>query len=505
MDSIQNPNKPNDFYSLFEGFTKEQIDMALKQITEGQRTFIMYYYGLGVDRLNGRELGEMFSLAASNVYIKINRGINGVKKVLSSLNEPNKYRIRNDEFYKNFSGYSRAQVDSVLETLDERKKGVICSYFGLGSEILTMKEIGAVYSVSSQRIKQIISQSIKLIKDKLENPKLLMEKSFSNDRYLNLLTLYGEIKVKGAIECLSDELCKKILKAYFGIGEESLTIKEISQVNDVSESVVCKVIKKGLDEVEAHVKNSEKVDSRLIKESEMQFFSHFKGYSKEETMGAFVKLSTKDQEILNLYHGLNTMRRTCSEISDLMGLPLSTVEEVVDNGVIKIKQLLLKEKLVSRSSGVRALFETYGEELVQRAINDLEDKEKEFLSLYYASGYSLEKISQKTAYSEKQLEEIEKVIMSKIESNIKVSFDGELMSSRRSVMKKKIKNISTMKQAIDNLPEKEREIIEMYFGLNGNGVLELDEICEKMCCNKNDLRRKIREIIDKINKYGKKK
>jgi RNA polymerase sigma factor (sigma-70 family) len=57
-------------------------------------------------------------------------------------------------------------VDKYIGLLNNRQKGVICSYFGIGRESATLEEIAKKYKISLERVRFIKNQSLEVIRRK---------------------------------------------------------------------------------------------------------------------------------------------------------------------------------------------------------------------------------------------------------------------------------------------------------------------------------------------------
>lgn len=58
----------------------------------------------------------------------------------------------------------RTQLDMVMEGLSDREKNIVCSYFGIFGESLTLAQIGDEYDLTKERIRQIKESAIRKIR-----------------------------------------------------------------------------------------------------------------------------------------------------------------------------------------------------------------------------------------------------------------------------------------------------------------------------------------------------
>ena len=60
-------------------------------------------------------------------------------------------------------------ITKTLNGFDERSKEMIIKYYGLdGDEPMTLSEVGEIYGISKERVRQICKKSLETLKNKLE-------------------------------------------------------------------------------------------------------------------------------------------------------------------------------------------------------------------------------------------------------------------------------------------------------------------------------------------------
>jgi RNA polymerase primary sigma factor len=60
-----------------------------------------------------------------------------------------------------------AEIENVLDTLNKSEADIIRCHYGIGRKPMSLKEIGAMYNLSKERIRQIEAKAI----SRLQNPK----------------------------------------------------------------------------------------------------------------------------------------------------------------------------------------------------------------------------------------------------------------------------------------------------------------------------------------------
>jgi RNA polymerase primary sigma factor len=66
----------------------------------------------------------------------------------------------------------RAEINSVLNILNERERNIIEAFFGINQPELTLEEIGAKYALTRERVRQIKEKAIRRLRDCTKNQML---------------------------------------------------------------------------------------------------------------------------------------------------------------------------------------------------------------------------------------------------------------------------------------------------------------------------------------------
>ena len=64
------------------------------------------------------------------------------------------------------------EIEMTLGCLDERCRNIICAYFGIGEPEQTMDEIGKRYGLSRERVRQIRTRAIRILRNNTNNKAL---------------------------------------------------------------------------------------------------------------------------------------------------------------------------------------------------------------------------------------------------------------------------------------------------------------------------------------------
>ena len=89
--------------------------------------------------------------------------------ILCDFIEDNRYNTpAEDAEYKTME----ADIETVLETLDKQEADIIRCHYGLGRQAMSLKEIGAFYNLSKERIRQIEEKALMRLRNPIRTNKL---------------------------------------------------------------------------------------------------------------------------------------------------------------------------------------------------------------------------------------------------------------------------------------------------------------------------------------------
>ena len=63
----------------------------------------------------------------------------------------------------------RAEIATVLQTLNERERAVITAFYGIGQPEMTLEEIGNKYGLTRERVRQIKEKAIRRLRNNTKN------------------------------------------------------------------------------------------------------------------------------------------------------------------------------------------------------------------------------------------------------------------------------------------------------------------------------------------------
>jgi len=112
-----------------------------------------------------------------NDLINISREIISLDNPLTKDGDSDLKDIVADNHYKTpdkdieFS-FMKIAIEDALETLDKNEADIIRCHYGLGCKAMSLKEIGALYNLSKERIRQIEERAILRLKNPLRTRKL---------------------------------------------------------------------------------------------------------------------------------------------------------------------------------------------------------------------------------------------------------------------------------------------------------------------------------------------
>jgi RNA polymerase primary sigma factor len=68
--------------------------------------------------------------------------------------------------------FLETDIENALDTLNKNEANIIRHHYGLGCKAMSLKEIGSMYNLSKERIRQIEAKAISRLQNPLRNKKL---------------------------------------------------------------------------------------------------------------------------------------------------------------------------------------------------------------------------------------------------------------------------------------------------------------------------------------------
>lgn len=113
--------KIKTIYDHFEDYSKEQIDTVLENLSEEEKELIVARYG---DDLNNPVSGKLNKEQINKFYNIL------IPKIRRLLAGPNKRSQKRKTIYEYFNGYSKEQIDTVLESLSKEDQALLRGRYG---------------------------------------------------------------------------------------------------------------------------------------------------------------------------------------------------------------------------------------------------------------------------------------------------------------------------------------------------------------------------------------
>jgi len=125
------------------------------------------------------EIAELLQMEKTNIanLINISREIlsldNPVSKdgdsLLKDFIEDNRYNAPEKDAEHRLM---EADIEDALDTLNKNEANIIRYHYGLGCKAMSLKEIGSMYNLSKERIRQIEAKALSRLQNPLRNKKL---------------------------------------------------------------------------------------------------------------------------------------------------------------------------------------------------------------------------------------------------------------------------------------------------------------------------------------------
>jgi len=421
----------NGLSHLKEQYGEELVNSVIARLTDTSIKILNLFYGLnGQEPMIKEDIAEMMNTSVYNVSNYIYLSLKEIENIINSI------RIDDNDLNKLFDMYGEEKVLRVINKLNDLNKTIVTLSFGLyGEKKLTNIEIAEKFELKNADILAINKKSLKKIesiieennlkKSKLEalynecaesnfkdalnkvDASLLGYKSIEElsenisrdqvmrikkiidssqstlekkDKISELCSIYGKGVVYEAILQLNDKT-KDVLTLYHGLdGNGKKSLKQLAELYNRPSKLVYnsvftahKTLEKLIDDGKVFENKRKKINVLLEK------------YGEKEVLNFISKLNKDKKQIFIMYYGLNNNEeKNCVEIGDFYNINYVKVGEIIRNILEELeKKLLLSKKKDSFSGKLIVLYEKYGKNIVNEALEEIKGKNKEIFSYYF--------------------------------------------------------------------------------------------------------------------------
>ena len=350
------PLKIKSFYEYFNDYSKEQINIILKNLSEKEKSLIITMYGKDLSNPVPARLSYEQTIDFCKVLIpKIrdlldNQNINIKSKKIRSI-------------YGYFKDYPKEQIDTVLENLSEEEKELIVARYGedLNNPVsgkLNKEQINKFYNILIPKIRRLLagpnkrSQKRKTIYEYFngyskEQIDTVLENLSKEDQAL-LRGRYGDDLNNPVPSKLNKKQLNKfynnlILKINKLLASQSSTIKTKENILNNEESN--NSTKSFLKEENANNEKGEKVDmTKRTTKKIRSIYEYFDSYSKEQIDNVLKNLSEEEQALLRARYGEDLNNPVPGKLS------LTQQQKFYSGLIAKIRRRLSKQNTEVRKN-----------------------------------------------------------------------------------------------------------------------------------------------------------
>ncbi len=394
-------------------------------------------------------------------------------------NENNDLSIHFERYNSLIAKYGKEKVYDCIEKLSPQNREIMCLYFGIGGEKLSVKEISLKSNRETYNVHYHLSFCMNKIDELLGEKKKVSVVVDRKEEFFDKYKNYSLEEINNAFDKM-EGLGKEVILSYYGIGRECLRPVDISYKYDIKYHTVYNYLKNGLKIFERHLNN--KRNEKEIVYAPQYFYAKFKGFSKEEIDECVLGLNSKIQDILNYFYGLKGDSFTASEIAEKYSVDISMIHEIVDNAILKISKILKKEKKEEeRKKEFYSMFEGCSEEQVNQALTNLDKRRQDIFKSYYGLGccvLTMDAIGKKYDLTRSRINQIMKADLDKLKELLKSPED-----KKREMQEEFYKSFDGYsKEEIDSalldLKKRDMEIIRYYYGFEDE-LLDIHQLASK--------------------------
>lgn len=396
--------------------------------------------------------------------------------------------------------YGKEKVEETIGMLAPHNKEIMCLYFGLNGEKLSVREIANRCNREPYNVRYHLSFCINKIDELLGESKKIIPVVDRKEEFFNKYKNYSEEEIINAFNKM-DGLGKEVILSYYGIGRECLRPVDISDKYDMKYHTVYNYLKNGLKIFERNL--NDKGEEKEIFHTPEQFYFKFKGVLKEEVDAKLLELDEKTSGILKDFYGLNGNSIGVNEIAKKYNLDSDAINNEVNSVVLNISKSLKEDKKEeTRKKEFYSMFEGVSEEQINQALKTLDERRQDILRAYYGingSVLTMEAIGEKYSLTRARINQIMKGDIDKLKEILKSP--EEKKKEKREEFYQKFKGYSKeeINDALFDLKKRDREIICYYYGFE-NELLDIHELASKYYLSYSAVSSLIKKKMDIVSK-----
>jgi len=465
------------------------LEQAIDSLENREKKVVKLLYGIGCGEKNQIEVAEILNLSQAQVSRINAKALSNLKKMLSEEKEIkiNTNKINsNNNFFLQFSPFSKKEILNILESLDEENIKIIELYYGLnGTKQVSVNKIATQLNLEMGCINNKICEIVKQIKIELKNEKLKRQQLF------DLYPGYTKEQILAVINLLSEEN-KQIIELYYGLnGKKSISTEEIAKQLNVETNY----INNRIYSIEKQIKRRLKNKRFKIK----TIFDLYPEYTENQILGTISTLPLKSRKIIELKFGLNGNKAISFEnIAKQLNLEIDYIKIKFQQIKQQIKRRL--EKKMFKKESIFDLYPEYSEEQILGAIDTLNSKNKKIIELKYGlNGNEFLETNQIAKYFNTTVAAINSFQWS-IEKQIKRRLEKGIFKKESIFDLYPEYTKEQILGAISTLNSKNQKIIELKYGLNGRECRENPEIAKEFNIQSSEVSKTINSIQKQIEK-----
>ena len=353
----------DSYYSIFEGYTKEEIDKALTYLSDKQKNVINYRYADGIDKSPVNELTKEERIIFYNARDRM-------LKVLKKARNNEEVIVRDsskDIIYNRFPNHTREEILNAIDSLDEKDKEILVFRYGEDFD-------NPVITPMPAKINSKFYNIIGKMRVKLE-PKMGIVCHVKP--IYEVLSDYTKEEIDYVIKLLSDEDKELLYKRYGTDLEHPVKTRLDEQETKRAYTYLIPKLKKMLKKK----RNNPDEDCTLIKHRNYDnLYDAFDEYSKEEIDYVIASLTYYDIKLLHLRYGEDLSNPVLNDLDNKTQQELYAVLK-------KIRHRLKNPSAIGNNKRVNnSIYEKnskYTKEEVDIVIAGLPEKDKELLKKRY--------------------------------------------------------------------------------------------------------------------------